>query len=535
MLTVGMEEPGALDPALARTHQALAILPLIYQPLVRWEGGKLVPGLARSWRPEDGGRIWVFQLDPGARFHDGRPVGAGDVKAALERVASRATGSESAYLLSEVRGFARAREGSFPGLEGVEVVDTYTLRIVLDRPDYDFPAVLTHPALAPVGLGEGTGSPAPGSPLAQSSPGPGSGRPPGGTAPAGETPGERPRVPPGTGPYRVVSAGKEGVTLERVWGHGPARISIRFFATVEQAWEAYLKGSVDAAEVPAGEVVLRPKEVSAGGGGPLWASSALLFNLADPILGKLEVRRGLSLAVDREALVASVYRGLREPATSLLPPGLPGAGSGRCEACRFSPEEARSLLSGAAGGAGFVLDYLEEGAGPVEARRLAEGWQALGVRVSLRGQRAEELLARLARGEFQVALFGWVAEYPSAGAFLDPLFRSGSRDNYARFSSPELDRALEAARTEPDAGRRAEKWAEAERLVLGALPWAPLTFYRNHWALRRPGLRLDERGFLAVAGASAGRSEPLWTGQGMAIIPAEGSEWRNGRRASLRG
>lgn len=56
-----------------------SIQTLVYEPLVRWDRGRMVPGLADSWRVADGGRTWYFHLREDANFTDGSPCTVEDV------------------------------------------------------------------------------------------------------------------------------------------------------------------------------------------------------------------------------------------------------------------------------------------------------------------------------------------------------------------------------------------------------------------------------------------------------------------------
>ncbi|MBC7347705.1 MAG: ABC transporter substrate-binding protein, partial [Clostridia bacterium] len=82
----------------------------IYETLVRLdEDLNLVPGLAESWEAQDNGKVWVFHLRKGVKFHDGTPLTAEAVKYSY---------SDRAYVI-------QAKTLQF---EGIEVVDDYTVK-----------------------------------------------------------------------------------------------------------------------------------------------------------------------------------------------------------------------------------------------------------------------------------------------------------------------------------------------------------------------------------------------------------------------
>ncbi|MFN2114880.1 MAG: ABC transporter substrate-binding protein, partial [Anaerolineae bacterium] len=83
----------------------------------------------------------------------------------------------------------------------------------------------------------------------------------------------------------------------------------------------------------------------------------------------------------------------------------------------------------------------------------------------------------------QAFILGWAADYPDPQDFLDVLLHSDSDLNNTRFSDPEVDRLLEAARVEPDEQRRMELYREAERIALEGAPWIPLFAPAETWVV----------------------------------------------------
>ena len=62
--------------------------------------------------------------------------------------------------------------------------------------------------------------------------------------------------------------------------------------------------------------------------------------------------------------------------------------------------------------------------------------------------------------------YGWCADYPDPENFADVLFHSGAQQNLGKYSNPELDALLEAARVERDVDRRIEMYQQAERMIV---------------------------------------------------------------------
>lgn len=102
------------DPAIAFSTEAI-FLPNVYEPLVWYENGRTVPGLATSWKASNGGKTWVFKLRKGVMFHDGTKFDANAVKYSIDR--TKKIGKGASYVWAAVK--------------SVQVVNPYTVRFNL--------------------------------------------------------------------------------------------------------------------------------------------------------------------------------------------------------------------------------------------------------------------------------------------------------------------------------------------------------------------------------------------------------------------
>jgi ABC-type oligopeptide transport system substrate-binding subunit len=102
----------------------------------------------------------------------------------------------------------------------------------------------------------------------------------------------------------------------------------------------------------------------------------------------------------------------------------------------------------------------------------------------------------LESGSFQLARFGWVADYPTLDDFLYPLFHSTASSNYSRYANPEVDAALTAARQVADEDERRRAYRDVHALVGRDMPVIPLLFHsHNHVGSNRVGrLTYDPQG-----------------------------------------
>ena len=76
---------------------------------------------------------------------------------------------------------------------------------------------------------------------------------------------------------------------------------------------------------------------------------------------------------------------------------------------------------------------------------------------------------------------GWSADYVDPQNFLDILFRTGSTQNWANYSNPEVDKLLDQAAVEKDTATRFKLYQQAEQMILADAPVIPLTHSREYW------------------------------------------------------
>ncbi|MGQ0568601.1 MAG: ABC transporter substrate-binding protein [Armatimonadota bacterium] len=106
------------------------VIKVMFNTLTKYNPGdlKVVPDLATLWTPAENGRIWVFKLRRGVKWHDGRPFSAADVKFTFDAIV-------------DPRNRALYRT-TFTGLQSVSALDDYSVRFEFDRPYPSLPIVV---------------------------------------------------------------------------------------------------------------------------------------------------------------------------------------------------------------------------------------------------------------------------------------------------------------------------------------------------------------------------------------------------------
>lgn len=403
------------------------------------------PGLATAWRRTDE-RTLELTLREGVRFHDGSPFTAEDV--AFSFGPERMWGGAAGPRTPPPAVVASARR-SFPGFERIEVVDRHTVRFVNRVPDVTLEGRLAR-TVAVIAPRTGFERAATWMDWA--------------------------RRPIGTGPYRIAEFDPDRIlVLEAFDDHWAGRPPIRRLRFVEMPEvasriNALLSGEADfACDVPPdqiGAIERNPRYEVAGN--PINNHRILVFDKHHAVLANPLVRRALTHAIDRQAVVDALWGG-----RTRVPRGMQWEVYGEMfigdwEVPRFDPAEARRLLR-EAGYRGEPIPYrclnnyyTNQTA---TAQILVEGWRAAGINVQL--QMVENWSQITARAPTRA-----IRDWSQAAVVGDPLIQmSGSfgaqgsaiaGGEYANAEFAQLSTELE---TSTDMARRRAVWRRMLEII----------------------------------------------------------------------
>ena len=429
-LRLGIARLPSLDPAdtSPASPSSTIAADLLYDTL---------PALSEDPQTPDGGVTWRFTLRADALFADGRTVTSTDVEASLERVAARATDSIAAAPL-EV-------------LADVVVVDPRVVDVVLDRPMASLPEVLAAPQFGIVSAD---------------------------VVSLGSNPASN-----GTGPFRLAAVEGDVVRLVRA-REGSALldgVELHQHDDLNAAVDSFAAGALDWTLVPPERAEEVAESHGAAGFVPFQAELFLGFNLADPTFADVRFRRAIVAAVDRETVVRAVYFGFASALDSVVPVRVPGHDpEARCgQGCAHSLLTAARLLGEAFPPGGppvpeIILDHEDSPEETALARAVEQQLEAAGIPVALRPHTGDEFPVFAASGQQALTRLGWVGAWPGPDAYLEPLFRTGARDNVFGYSDPAVDQLLDAAARALDPAERLRLLGEVESLVLAAAVIVPI-------------------------------------------------------------
>lgn len=452
-------------------------------------GGRIRPGLAESWRAVDD-LTWEFKLRRGVKFHDGSDFTAADVVFTLDRIPN-VPNSPSPFTTYTKQVTEKI------------VVDPWTLRLKSATPypqmPNDMSTVLVVSAKA--------------------------------AANASTDDFNTGKAAVGTGPFRFVRW-KKGDRIELArndawWGRKAAwdRVTFRVITSDPTRVASLLAGEVRAIEnVPTNDLA----KLAANKDLSLYrAVSVRLMYLhmdtarektpfATDKAGKpleknplrdLRVRRAMSKAINRQALVERIMEGAAVATGQLMPEKFVGY-TPAISTEPYDLDGARKLLAEAGYPDGFGLTLHAPNNRYVNdeqiAQAIAQMLARIGIQARVDAMPASVFFSRGSRLEFSFLLAGWGAETMEASSPLKALLATFSKDkgmgaaNRGRYSNPRMDAVLEQALATVNDAQREKLLQQATEIGVGDLGIIPLYHQHNLWATRRGvtyEARSDERTF----------------------------------------
>lgn len=471
-LNRGIEaEPESLDVHKARSTAAGDVQRDLGEGLTGYTPeGELVARAAERWEISEDGRDYTFFLRRDARWSNGQPVVAEDFVYSFRRLVDPATASFYSQSVTDIENAAAIVAGS-KALEELAVTASgdHELKVRLARPTPYFLALLTHPSMFPVHRASveqhGDSHARPGSLVTN-------------------------------GAYTLV-AWNLGSLIElrrneHYWDNPSTAIDrVLHHIVPEPAVELnrYRAGELHITDNVPPEAFARlrrerPDELRVA---PHLNVYYYGFNMTrPPFRDNPELRRALSMAIDRQALTENVTGRGETPAWSWVPPGVDNYDERQFPYADMSNEEREAAARLAYRQAG----YSDRSPLNVEIRyntsdmhqRIALAVQAmwrevLGVEATLINEEFQVLLSNMrAKQVTQVFRSSWLGDYNDANTFLQ-LMLTDAPSNMTGYSNPEFDSLVKMAAEQTDPERRRNYMQQAEAILLGDHPIIPIYFY----------------------------------------------------------
>ncbi|MDH3242851.1 MAG: ABC transporter substrate-binding protein [Alphaproteobacteria bacterium] len=470
MVVTYKDDVSTLDPAIGYDWQNWSMIKSIFSGLMDYRPGttELEPDLAESYEISADGLSYVFKLRKGVKFHNGRELTASDIKYSIERAVDPETQSPGQGFFASIEGFDAAAAGNAKGLSGIAVVDPYTVRFKLSRPDATFLHVLAInfsfavPKEAVEKYGQDFG-----------------------------------KNPVGSGAFRMTewTLGQR-VVFERnadYYRAGLPRLDKIVFEVGQEPVVALLRlkrGEVDILGdgiPPANFLEVRNDPANKNKiveGGQLH-TGYVTMNVRMKPFDNVKVRKAVNMAINKDRIIR-IVNGRAVPANQPLPPAMP-AYDKNYTGYPFDPAKAKALLAEAGFPGGFDTEIfaMNTDPNPRITQAIQQDLAAIGIRAEIRSLAQANVIA--AGGESDQAPMiwsggmAWIADFPDPSNFYGPILGCGGAVkggwNWSWYCNEELD-ALAAkadAMTSPaKAAERLDLWRSVFVRIMDDAPWAPV-------------------------------------------------------------
>jgi peptide/nickel transport system substrate-binding protein len=458
-------DPRSLDPALSTDVPTGRAVAYVFDGLTRFTpDAKVVPGLAKSWDVSPDGITYTFHLRSGVKFHDGRPFTATNVVNTFQRVLDPATKGGRGWPLYPIKGAEDYAASKGKTITGMAAPNDSTVVITLKEPLSIFPKLLAMPVTSII----------PDNPS-----------------------GDFGQKPIGTGPWKFVEWKHDDYLRfaknPDYFDGAPKTDSLmaRIIPEMSTATAEFEAGNVDVLNVPdeAGKSwQVDPEKKKLLTSAPALRFWYVAINTTRGPLADVRVRQAINYAVDVNTMLAQVMAGRGAVATGVIPPSLGGYDASR-KGYPHDVAKAKQLLAAAGHANGIDVELWASTTD--QSPRISQTVQAnlaeAGIRAKIIQRDASSMREAARKGQTDLALKEWWADYPDAENFLYPLLHSknkGVGGNVSFYSNPHFDALVDQAHREQDETKRNSLYTQADQLQFNDAPMLYLFFYKDMYAVQ---------------------------------------------------
>ncbi|MEU6091037.1 ABC transporter substrate-binding protein [Streptomyces sp. NPDC047085] len=458
----------ATDPASGYDPGSWLLFNNVFQSLLSFPRGgtQPEPELAKQCAfDDDRATVYKCELKPDLKFSNGDDLTSEDVKFSFDRLLKINDASGPAIM--------------FPSLDKVETPDAKTVVFRLKVPDATFPSKIASGAGSIVDHQQYD---------------------------AGSLRTDNKAV--GSGPYTLDSFDKDKAVFS-VNSHykGTAKVknsgvTLKFFHGDRTALKnALTNGDIDIAYrgLTATDIAGIDKQDGSKGVDVIEGSSAevqhLVFNMKDPVAGKLGVRKAMAYLIDRDALIHDVYQGTATPLYSIIPAGIAGHNTAFFDTYGARPSKAKAAealrADGITGKVKLTLWSTPSRYGPAtdaELKAIAGQLNASGLfDADVQSVAFDQYEKDIAAGKYGVYVKGWVPDYPDADNFTAPFFGKGNVLDNNYDNSRITGSLIPSTAAESDRAATDKDFGKLQDIVADELPVLPV-WQAKQYAVVRDGV-----------------------------------------------
>jgi len=443
----GSEPQNPLIPAATNETGGGNVIDAMFTGLVTYNQETAAPenAVATSIESADQ-KVWDITIRDDWTFQDGTPVTASSFVDAWNWAAYGPNAALNSYFFEPIEGFAEVQgkfdeEGNPVGkpkaeeMTGLEVISDTEFKVTLSRPNSQFPVMVGYSGFAPL---------------------------PTSFFDDPEAFGEN---PVGNGPFQFESWDPKVSIKLKAWPDYPGAakpnvtgVDFKIYQDLDAAWADLQAGNLDVLDTIPDSGLAGGQYKSVLGDRVVEQPAGIIQTISFPIYDKKfdnpDLRKSISMAIDRQQIIDNVFNGTRDPATGWVSPVVNGYKAGVCgEYCNFDPTKAKEMFDQAGGFDGkLTLAYNADGGhkGWVDATCVsisnALGVDCVGKPTPDFATFRTEVVNKEMTGMFRT---GWQMDYPSIENFLVPLYKTGASSNDGDWSNQQFDDLMDQAAAKP--------------------------------------------------------------------------------------
>jgi peptide/nickel transport system substrate-binding protein/oligopeptide transport system substrate-binding protein len=481
VVSMSIAEPQHLIPTNTNETSGSQVDAALFSPLVDFDAQNKPYEVAAESVQSTDNKVWTIKLKDGYTFHNGEKVTADNYIDAWNYGAYAPNGQNNSYFFEKVQGYAdlqstdpdgdgpqKAPEPKAKTLSGLNKVDDLTFTVTLSQPYVDFKAMLGYTAFYPL-------------PKA-----------------AFEAPGvikkgfEEAII--GQGPFKIKGTWQHDAKVEverydAFPGEKPkvAGVEFRIYQQLTAAYADVQSDNLDVInQIPTENISTAKDDLGDRfQQSPASTLQILAFPTFQKEFSKPEVRKAISMAIDRDEIVKSIFKGSQQSARSFVSPVVAGYRENTAgAAAEFNPTKAKEMYTAAGGPAKIQISYNGDGGHKDWVDATCNQLKTnLGVEcVGTAEPKFADLLTKVEKKQ-PVGLFrmGWVMDYPSMENYLGPLYSTDGSSNYYGYSNPEFDKLVKEGAAAPTEDEAIKKYQQAEDILAKDMPVIPLRFGQNNF------------------------------------------------------
>ena len=480
--------PETLDPALNSAVDGGNMLITLFETLlIIDQDNKVQPGQAEKYEVSPDGLTWTFTMRDGLKWSDGTELNAKDFEYTFKRIADTNVAAPYAEtVIGMIEGYKDAIDSKNPEKLNVKASDDgKTLTVKLAYPCSYFDKIVAFGTMSPVQKAT--------------------------VEKNGDSWATKPETYVCNGPYTITEwtpsekiVCKKNENYKGGWDSSKIvndKLTFLLLEDSSASYTAYTGGTAQLIkDVPTEEIpTLKKDKKDEFNVDPILGTYYLSMNLNKAPFNNKNVRKALSLAIDRDYVANTVMQGTYSPAYNYVGTGVDDVDPGKflenskaanggkpyiSEDYKANLEEAKKALAeaGYPEGKGFpTITYSTNDAGyhKALAEYLQQVYKDLGITMNIDIVDWSSFTPKRRAGEYEMARNGWVMDYNDASNMIE-LFVSSNGNNDGKYNNPAFDKAMNDSKV-ADKTAHFAALHEAEKIVSEDYGFIPVAYYNDFW------------------------------------------------------